>query len=143
MIGTAPLIDPWFDAGFIRDAQEDGGYRVHHENGEPIKFSEAQGLYLWCPCGYGARDKDGSLEFPLDLSLNHGRPHGLLIPFSNPPSGIAVPANFGPVDKNTGTTHPRWQVVSGSGLSDLTLAPSIDVGKPSCWHGFIQSGVVK
>jgi hypothetical protein len=32
--------------------------------------------------------------------------------------------------------------MDGTGLSDLTLSPSVDVGEPSCWHGFIRNGEV-
>lgn len=138
----AKLTDPWFEARFIYDVQPNGSsYRMHHEDGSPTTFAEAQGLFLWCPCGYGAKDKDGSLKYPLDLSLNHGRPHGVLIVFANPPSGIIPPANFGPTSKKDKSVHPRWNV-GGTGLDDLTLSPSVDVGDPSCWHGHIHSGEV-
>lgn len=137
----AKLNDPWFEAHFIYDARRDGKYRIHHPDGTPTKFKESQGLFLWCPCGYDTKDKDGNLKYPLDLSLNLGRPHGVLIVFSNPPSGIIPPTNFGPKSKRDKSTHPRWSV-TGSSLTDLTLSPSVDVGEPSCWHGFIQNGVV-
>lgn len=38
----------------------------------------------------------------------------------------------------------RWQV-SGTGLDDLTLKPSIDLtgpSRPNCWHGFITNGEI-
>jgi len=51
-----------------------------------------------------------------------------------------------------GTNHPQssthgWQVVCGTGLSDLTLSPSIAVRgganhNEECWHGFITNGEV-
>lgn len=137
----AKLTDPWFEAHFIYDAQSDGSYRLHHPDGSPTTFAEAQGLFLWCPCGYNATDKDGQLKYPLDLSLNHGRPHGVLIVFSNPPSNIIPPVNFGPTSKANKSIHPRW-TVSGNALDNLTLVPSVDVGDPSCWHGFITNGEV-
>lgn len=137
----ARLDDPWFEAGFICKAETDGSYRVHHEGGSPIKFEESQGLRLWCPCGYGSKDSGGETLYPLDLSLNCGRPHGVLIVFANPPSGILPPISFGPTNKS-GQTHPRWTVV-GNCLGNLTLSPSVDVGNPSCWHGFIQNGIIK
>lgn len=134
----ARLTDQWFDAHFFCEAREDGGFRVGEND---ISFAESQGLFLWCPCGYGALDAAGAERFPLDLSLNRGRPHGLLIPFSNPPNGIAVPANFGPLSRDK-QSRPRW-VVSGSCLQDLSLSPSVAVGEPECWHGFITDGLVK
>jgi len=35
---------------------------------------------------------------------------------------------------------PRW-AVSGTGIDDLTLAPSINVA--GCWHGFVQGGQIR
>lgn len=35
---------------------------------------------------------------------------------------------------------PRW-AVSGTGISDLTLAPSINVR--GCWHGFVREGEIR
>jgi len=35
---------------------------------------------------------------------------------------------------------PRWGV-SGTGLDDLTISPSID-GGPGCWHGFVRDGEI-
>lgn len=100
----------------------------------------AQALFLWSPCAFG----------------NDARAHGLIVPFANPRNAPLVPANFEP--------KPRWQM-AGSGLADLTLAPSIDctrenpehvaarraVGlKPGecsqghmCWHGYITNGEVR
>lgn len=137
------LTDPWFEAHFYGEIAADGSFRFHYEDRSPMAFAQAQGLALWCPCGYGELDKDGKERFPLDLSLNLGRPHGLLIPFANPPSGVPVPAEHGPLSRD-GKTRPRW-TVSGSSLADLTLTPSVAVGPADkeCWHGFITSGEVK
>ena len=137
----ARLTDPWFDAHFIAEVGNDGSYRVNLDSEVPYTFSQSQGLFLWCPCGFGMLDKNGKERFPLDLSLNLGRPHGLLVVFSNPPCGIIPPADFGPTSRD-GAKHPRW-TVSGSGLEDLTLEPSVAVGKPECWHGFITDGEVR
>jgi hypothetical protein len=137
----ARLTDPWFEAEFYGEVNVDESYRIAHEDGSPMTFKEAQGLFLWCPCGYGALDANGVERYPLDLSLNKGRPHGVLIPFANPPCGILLPPNHGPVSSRDGVTHPRW-VVNGSGLHDLTVTPSIAVGNPECWHGFIRNGEV-
>jgi hypothetical protein len=137
----ARLTDPWFGACFYGEVDEKS-WRENHEDGSPMKFSEAQGIFLWCPCGYGELDKEGKERYPLDLSLNLGRPHGLLVPFANPPSGIPLPADHGPVGRDK-KTHPRWEV-AGTSLEDLTISPSIAVGEnPECWHGHIQNGVVK
>lgn len=138
------LTHPWFEAGFYGYITPTG-YRLAHEGDRPLAFSEAQGLFLWCPCGYGALDSGGVERYPLELTANKGRPHGLLVPFANPPSGVDAPASHGPRGRD-GASRPRW-TVSGSGLHDLTLAPSIAVGGgesgPECWHGFIENGVVR
>lgn len=133
----ARLTDPWFEATFYSHVV-DGSFWLRHEGELPVVFTyaEAQGLFLWCPCGYGALDKDGALKYPLDLSLNHGRPHGLLVPFAD----RGLPESHGPVNNAGG--HPRW-AVSGSSLEDLTTSPSIAVGDaPNCWHGFITNGLI-
>lgn len=138
------LLDPWFEATFYGEVTERGSFRFRHEDGSPMNFREAQGLFLWCPCGYGLLDKEGKERYPLDLSLNLGRPHGLLVPFANPPSGVPLPADHGPIARD-GKTRPRW-AVSGSGLHDLSTAPSIAVGgqsSPECWHGYITNGEVR
>ena len=136
----ARLTDPWFEAEFYGEVNADT-WRQNHEDGSPMTFKESQGLFLWCPCGYGALDKDGKERYPLDLSLNLGRPHGVIVPFANPPSGVSLPADHGPVSRD-GKSHPRW-TVSGTGLHDLTITPSIAVGKdPECWHGFVRNGEV-
>lgn len=136
----ARLTDPWFEATFYGDAQGKS-LRLRHEDGSPMTWGEAQGLFLWCPCGYGLLDKEGKERYPLDLSLNLGRPHGLLVPFLNPPSGVPLPVDHGPVSRDK-QNHPRW-TVAGTGLHDLTLIPSIAVGEvPECWHGFITNGVI-
>lgn len=118
------LLDPWFEARFFTDVKE-GDFRHDHPT-----LEGAQGLMIWCPCGYG------KAEYPLD----GGRPHAILVPFRNPRGAPLPPEDFGPVAPDG--RHPRWEV-SGSSLVDLTIAPSIDVGTPSCWHGFIQQGQVR
>jgi hypothetical protein len=130
------LIDPWFDAEFygsVKPCDADGRGGSWRHQGDVIEG--AQGLFLWCPCGFG---RPG---FPPDGA----RPHGLIIPFSNPRNAPPVPADHGPFGKDK-KTRPRW-TMSGSCLNDLTLTPSVDVlgGKDmaSCWHGFITNGEVK
>lgn len=127
----APLTDRWFEAYFYSRVSESGHWH-EHEEGRPFSFAESQGLMLWCPCGYGLE------QFPLD----GGRPHAIMVPFANPPNGVPLPANHGPVSRDS-NRHPRW-TVSGSGLHDLTITPSIAVGNnPECWHGHIINGVVQ
>lgn len=36
----------------------------------------------------------------------------------------------------------RW-TISGRGLSDLTLSPSILISVGCCWHGFVTAGSVR
>lgn len=125
---NAPLTDPWFEASFYGRVAPDGrSWR------SALVFAEAQGLWLWCPCGYGK---------PEWADLTGPRPHGLIIPFANGPGG-ALPDDHGPISRD-GRTHPRW-TMSGTGLADLTITPSVLVGTPEvseCWHGFITSGRV-
>lgn len=121
----AKLNDVWFEAKFIGFIEPDGSsYRHRHEDGRDITFEEAQGILLWCPCGYG------DPKYPLD----GGRPHGLLVIFA----GRGAPDDFGPFSKDK-KSHPRWNV-GGSSLNDLTCTPSVAVGNPECWHGFITNG---
>lgn len=120
----ASLQDPWFEAQFYGRAN-DYGYTL--QGGE---IEGAQGLFSWCPCGFGRA------EYPLEGP----RPHAIIVPFANPRNVPAVPEWHGPENKNGGA-RPRW-TMSGNGLGDLTLSPSIDVGTPSCWHGYIRLGRV-
>lgn len=57
--------------------------------------------------------------------------HALMIPFSNPRGAEALPKGW---------------AMSGTGLDDLTLTPSINVNASgpngSCWHGWIRNGQV-
>lgn len=113
------LTDPWFEAEFYGNATATGYRR------QGAQIEGAQGLVMYCPCCYGK--DDGA--------------HGLIIPFANPRNAPQLPANHGPTARGNPSLHPRW-AMSGTGLGDLTLTPSVDVGEPSCWHGFITSGVV-
>jgi len=122
----ANLTDPWFEAEFYGNVTPSGWRR------QGPQIEGAQGLFLWCPCGYG------KAEYP----EAGGRPHGLIVPFANPRNAPALPPNHGPVSSVDGEPHPRWEM-HGTGLHDLTIHPSIAVGKPECWHSFIQNGVVK
>lgn len=128
----ARLTHPWFDAAFIgRINPATRGYSSNFDSRRPehaIPFAEAQGLILWCPCGFGKP------AFPLE----GGRPHAILVPFH----GRGVPDGFGPHSRDR-QSHPRWTIAAGTTLEDLTLTPSIDAGEPSCWHGFITNGEVR
>ncbi len=58
--------------------------------------------------------------------------HTLCIPFKVP-QGVRAE-----------NTAPSWEM-TGTGLHDLTLSPSINVGgtvNDPCWHGWIQNGEV-
>lgn len=130
----ARLIDPWFDAEFIKNTNAKG----HERAGSQIEG--ADGVQFWCPCGYGKPD------FPID----GGRPHMVLVSFSNPRGCDPAPVDAG--SRNRVGDPSRWGM-TGSGLHDLTLTPSIDVGDEvvepdgskvnrSCWHGYVTNGEV-
>jgi len=130
------LSDPWFEAEFIGHISEDG--RSYRRQGGEIEG--AQAVFLYGPCGFGRTDGT----------------HGLIVPFKNPRNAPPVPAAFEPT--------PRWEM-SGSGLEDLSLTPSINctVDPPEhraareaaglkagecapgrqCWHGYITNGEVR
>lgn len=114
------LTDPWFEAEFYGHVSSDRD--SYQRQGSSI--DGAQGVFLWCPCAYG----------------DDSRAHGLIIPFANPRNAPPCPPNHGPLARD-GKTRPRWQM-TGTGLHDLALSPSVDVGEPSCWHGHITNGVV-
>lgn len=80
-------------------------------------LAEAQGVEFNCPrCASG---------------------HRIAVAFA----GRGVLDHQGTRDKNGRPT--RWQV-SGTGLHDLTLSPSVDCtpSNPNCWHGHIRNGEV-
>jgi hypothetical protein len=130
------LTDPWFEAEFYGNCFEDapcedpeclGMAKPHVHSGHSRHGPEidgAQGLILYCPCAYGT-----------------DKAHGLQIPFSNPRNAPTCPPNHEPWSRSM-KTHPRW-TMSGTGLDDLTLTPSVAVGEPECWHGYIENGVVR
>lgn len=130
------LTDPWFDARFYGQVSPTGCCLLPDDT-----IVGAQGLRLWCPCGYGALDEAGQEMYPLDLSLNKGRPHAIIVPFANPVGAPLPPVDHGPVSRD-GSHHPRW-TAAGARLDDLTITPSIAVGPPDCWHGDITNGEVK
>lgn len=116
------LLDPWFGAHFIGEIDPDLSYHWIDS------IDRAQGIFLWCPCGYG------KAEFPLD----GGRPHGILLPFSNPKNAPVPPDDF---NRQKDGRTPRWHIF-GTCLDNLSLSPSIAIGKPECWHGYITNGEI-
>ena len=109
------LTDEYFDARFYGGVRADGN-AFREQAGE---INGAQGLVMFCPCGT----------------------HSLIVPFANPRNASDVPPDHGPWNRER-TYRPRW-TMSGTGLRDLSLIPSIDAGKESCWHGFITNGDVR
>lgn len=127
------LTDPKFAASFVR-CEETLGCRDpdcfiasprphdHRSYVRVAALDDAQGVELHCPCGVGS----------------------LIVLFSNPRRLPVAGEKFGMrLRGNHAAPPPRWQMVSGTGLHDLTLAPSISVGDPECWHGWIQNGEVR
>ena len=121
----AKLSDPWFEARFTTKTTNTGHRYIDTLDG-------ADGIWLWCPCGYGKP------EFPLD----GGRPHAIIVSFANPINAPVAPPDSGSQsrpDPVTGLCHPTRWTISGTGLDDLTLSPSVDV---ICWHGYITNGEI-
>ena len=110
------LLDPWFEAEFITETNASG----HRHHG--VDIQDADGVLFWCPCGYG------KAEYP----LVGARPHAALFSFANP-RGRAAPLEGG----STYEGKPKRWTMSGTGLTDLTLTPSLLL---PCWHGFLTLG---
>lgn len=109
------LTDLYFDAEFYGDVKaDDAGWR------RKPSIDGAQGVLFACPCGQGM----------------------VQVPFANPRNAPACPPDHGPWNREH-TARPRWSM-SGTGLHDLTITPSVDVGGKgvSCWHGWITNGKV-
>lgn len=72
--------------------------------------------------------------------------HYIEVLFRNPRGSEPAPPDAGVVGSDG--SHPRWELVSGDGLHDLTLAPSINCDIPnkdgtpsSCkFHGHVKHG---
>lgn len=116
------LNDPWFEARFLRTNVDDSHVYLDSLEG-------ADGIFFWCPCGYNKPD------YPLDGA----RPHGVIVNFANPRGVPPAPEHTG--SRSRDGRPSRW-TMSGTSLEDLTLHPSVDVGTPSCWHGWIRNGEV-
>lgn len=82
--------------------------------GLPFGLAEAHGVRFRCP-GSACNGHVVSVSF----------------------AGRGVPDHLGSHDRDGRPS--RWSV-AGTGLDDLTLTPSVDVGTPSCWHGFVTNG---
>lgn len=120
----ARLSDPWFAVRFMTKTTAKEWY--HHDT-----LEGADGIEFWCPCGYGKP------EFPLEGA----RPHGVIVSFANPRGVPPAPADAGSQSRNGGPS--RWTLANEStGVDNLTLTPSIAVGRPECWHGYITNGEV-
>jgi hypothetical protein len=85
-------------------------------------LAEAHGLWFDCPLCWA---KNGG---PVGT-------HGVLVWFAGKP----VPDRLG---QNSAGVTVRWNVVGGTGLSDLQLAPSILLQGGCGWHGFVGSSGV-
>lgn len=74
----------------------------------------------------------------IDFECPKCRGHHIVIAFRD----RGVLDRQGTRDKQGNPT--RWLVVSGTGVHDLTLDPSIDCtpSNPNCWHGFIKNGEI-
>lgn len=118
---TGRLSGPQFDASFIRAIEEQGQTAACWQH-QGNQIAGAQAVYLLCPCGQG---------------------HSLVVPFSNPQGAQPASDNFGMrLRGNPLAPPPRW-AMGGASLADLTLTPSVSVGDPECWHGWIQGGDVR
>jgi hypothetical protein len=119
---TIKLIDPWFEAEFYGNIKPNGAFTRQKS------IIGAQGLMMWCPCGYGKP------EYPVEGA----RPHMIMIPFINPIGAPVAPDVHGPFHDGRSL---RWtRSVEGIVLDALTIQPSINV--VGCWHGFITNSEV-
>jgi hypothetical protein len=128
--------DPDMLGGFVQHFEQTGpadfddgkGKRWHEDNHvsdciKPVDtLAEAHGIWFDCPlCWCKNGGKVGT--------------HGVLVWFAGKP----VPDRLG---KNNAGATVRWNVVGGTGLSDLQLAPSILLQGGCGWHGFVGSSGV-
>jgi hypothetical protein len=103
----------------------DGQFVRYTGNGgsqDVATFAEAQGILFTCPSCYR---KNGNSDVGVHSVLVWFRDRGV------PDDAVPKPA--------------RW-AASGTGISDLTLSPSINLATDERsrdeWHGFITNGVV-
>jgi len=110
------LTDPYFEAKFMKNTTAAGWSRTSELVG-------ADGVWFYCPCGVG----------------NPNGAHGVIVSFANPRGCSPAPPDAGSQSRDGKPS--RW-TMTGTGLADLTLQPSVDVGTPSCWHGWVKNGEV-
>lgn len=113
----ARLDDPYFEAEFLTETTARGHRRIDTLDG-------ADGISFWCPCGYAKHPEVT---------------HRVIVSFANPRGVPVAPPDAGSRSRTGGPS--RW-TVSGSGLHDLTLTPSVAVGTPECWHGYVTRGEI-
>ncbi len=109
----------------------------------------AQGIMFQCPsCGAGLpREIDSERTVGGHARRYIVGAHYIQVLFANPQGVEPAPADAG-VTGADHTSHPRWQIESGSSLDDLTLSPSINCDIPSkdgtpsiCkFHGYVKNG---
>lgn len=127
------------DAQFLDRVELTSHYRRESE-----LLVGAQGIMFQCPsCAVGKAIAEDDEQPGRHYIIGA---HYIQVLFSNP-QGVALPAPECGVVDATGTNHPRWAIVSGTSLADLTLSPSIDCNIPhkgvpsSCnFHGYVKNG---
>lgn len=110
------LSDPYFEAQFMKNTTAEGWTHVDELVG-------SDGVIFNCPCGVG----------------NPNGAHKVVVSFAVPIGCPSAPADAGSQSRQGGPS--RW-AMTGTGLADLTIFPSVDVGTSSCWHGWIKAGEV-
>lgn len=125
------------DGQFWGQADEKGG-SVRQDG-----IAGAQGVLFQCPtCAVGKeRGEENGRRFIRGA-------HYIRVPFANPRGARPAPA--------AAAGKVRWKLVSGTGLDDLTLSPSINCNIPwrdpetgvehpsSCkFHGYVRNGEAK
>jgi len=94
---------------------------VHRYRRLAESLAEAHDIMFLCPLCY---EKNGGAVGT----------HSVLVSFA----GREIPEGCGSI--SSAGVPSRWTVVSGTGLDDLVLSPSILLSPPGCtWHGFVGS----
>jgi len=81
-----------------------------------VTLGEAQGIRFQCPRCFSTSGHYVGVSF----------------------EGRGVPDHLGSQGRNGKPS--RW-TVSGTGIEDLSLSPSIDISESCGWHGFVTNGV--
>lgn len=130
------------DGRFVFAAHKGGS-----ELSDQSSIDGTQGVMFQCPsCGAGLeRGEEGGRRFIRGA-------HYIRTFFANPRDVEVAPADADL--RSDGTPNPRWEIVSGSTLDDLTLSPSINCDIPwkdkdgvehpsTCkFHGYVKNGEV-